>query len=700
MGDGNLGPPRSGAASSHPVPKFVTCLAYCRSVLSAGRPESDVAASGDVSAVAACSADDLWARRAMWVSAGSAVVPIMAAVIRAIAEGWLPLSDNGYFTIRSRDVLTGHHPLIGAWSSGSPTVGTSVNNLGPLQLDLLSPFTKLSPGAGTAIAVGLTHVLAIVGIALVVRRLAGPLMTSVAMLVCTALGWLMGSAALVEPRQHTYLAFVLLCFFALAWALMDGRPWALPWTAFVGSLIVQTQLAFGLVTCLVAVVAVVSFALVSLRARGSGDKAWIDYRHRTGRYLVISSAVLIVVWLQPLIEQLFGDGNMLKVLTAPGSGDKPTSGAAMRMVASILTTPKQWVRPAFGAYAPNEDMTSLPFSLLGLGVLALVLVAAYVTATRRSDRTARVGVTTASLTVVAAIVAAHTIPIGEFGFTSDNARWLWPLTAFVAIVVLGLLAHELERCVRLSRVAGAGRNASLAVASVVGSFAIIMSVANLPASPTYVDFTLLPDRLATAKELTGQLDADEIPELVLFDRGGAYFGDPYTYVILLRLQEIDVEFTFDTPDGDTTNVDRFGDSRLDGGRAEFRLRFAFGVVAEQEQPGETRVAYVSGLDDDEQGEFGALRSAFADALRSGALVVDLDTARSATDINLTPVEAALAGDDVDPGRLSIALGQLHNEDLLTGVETIDGDLDRFVEFGKRDQFDTIALFLAPIDGPS
>ena len=57
----------------------------------------------------------------------------------------MPVGDAAYFTVRSADVLTAHHPLLGAWSSGSSVVGVPVNNLGPLQLDVLAPFTKLSP---------------------------------------------------------------------------------------------------------------------------------------------------------------------------------------------------------------------------------------------------------------------------------------------------------------------------------------------------------------------------------------------------------------------------------------------------------------------------------------------------------------------------------------------------------------------------
>ena len=84
-----------------------------------------------------------------WVALAVALTPFAVAVVRAGLRHWMPVGDAAYFTVRSRDVLTAHHPLLGAWSSGSSVVGVPVNNLGPLQLDLLAPFTRVAPYLGT-----------------------------------------------------------------------------------------------------------------------------------------------------------------------------------------------------------------------------------------------------------------------------------------------------------------------------------------------------------------------------------------------------------------------------------------------------------------------------------------------------------------------------------------------------------------------
>nr|MDQ3311809.1 hypothetical protein [Actinomycetota bacterium] len=132
----------------------------------------------------------------------AAIAPIVVTVVRAATNGWMPLYDAGYFAVRSRDVLTDHHPLLGAWSMGSRTVGATLNNLGPMQLDLLAPFTKIWPYWGTALGVGLVNIAAVVGVWFAARRLLGRIGVVGAMLATVCLYAAMGSWNLIEARQQ------------------------------------------------------------------------------------------------------------------------------------------------------------------------------------------------------------------------------------------------------------------------------------------------------------------------------------------------------------------------------------------------------------------------------------------------------------------------------------------------------------------
>ena len=187
---------------------------------------------------------DVWIGRFVWLSLAIGCLPILSAVYHGLVDHWYPIGDNGYFVIRARDVLTRHHPLLGAWSSGSNSLAESVNNLGPLQLDLLAPFAKAGVAAGTVIGVGAVQLVSVVGIWATLRRLTNAAVVIVAMVMVTTIGWSMGTGLLLETRQHPYLVLPFLCLLVLVWAVASGALWALPWAAFVASLVVQTHLSY------------------------------------------------------------------------------------------------------------------------------------------------------------------------------------------------------------------------------------------------------------------------------------------------------------------------------------------------------------------------------------------------------------------------------------------------------------------------
>ena len=71
-----------------------------------------------------------------------ALLPVVVAPVRALARGWVAVGDNGLLLLRAQDVLTADHPLLGTWTSASLGAGESINNPGPLWLDVLAPFVK------------------------------------------------------------------------------------------------------------------------------------------------------------------------------------------------------------------------------------------------------------------------------------------------------------------------------------------------------------------------------------------------------------------------------------------------------------------------------------------------------------------------------------------------------------------------------
>ena len=509
----------------------------------------------------------------VWAALAATALPVVTAVARALRQGWLPMGDNAYFTVRSRDVLGPHHPLLGAWSSGSRSLGGSVNNLGPLQLDLLAPFTKVGWAAGTAVGAGALALVSIVGIGLVARRLLPPAGVLLALLATALVAWTMGSQMFLETRQHHALVLPFLLYLVLVWGLAAGDRWLLPWAVAVGSLLVQTHLSYLVLASLLGVWGLVA---LGLRQRRDGSTRALA---RPG---LTALGVAALLWAQPLVDQVTGRGNLTDLLRS-GSGDEgsaPGPAGAVRIVGRVLAWPSRWGRAGFVEYAPG-GAGGTAWAVVGIIAVGGVLGVAAWRSRARGDTTATAAVATAAAAVAAGLVGAAVTPAGSLGPVVGNYRWLWPLAAFVALAVaLGL--------------GGAGLGGRRLGALVVGVALVVVTVADLPAhhglEVTRVDRRLRP----VAADLVHQLEDADLRGPVQLDRSRAAFGEPYSYVVLAALQDEDVAFTFDEDDPATElDVLRFGDGRADEGRARERLVLVTGPAARDLPPGARRVALAS-----------------------------------------------------------------------------------------------------------
>ena len=173
-----------------------------------------------------------------------------------------------------------------------------------------------------------------------------------------------------------------------------------------------------------------------------------------GGPVLISLLVLLVLWAQPLMEQLFGEGqgNLARIATSTG-GDEPTIGAtnAVRIAGGVLAVPPWWSRGSFVDAVPytpySADGVTLDpvglrgtgVALLGLVVLAGLLGVAAWWSVRRRDRTSTVVAVVAAVAVVLALGSLTIMPIGPLGLTPHQMRWLWSIGAFcvLALVVAG-----------------------------------------------------------------------------------------------------------------------------------------------------------------------------------------------------------------------------------------------------------------------
>jgi hypothetical protein len=532
-----------------------------------------------------------------------AVVPIVVATVRALARGWVAIGDNGLLLLRTQDVATANHPLLGTWTSASLSAGRSINNPGPLWFDALAPFVNVAgPSVGFAVGVMVANVAAVVLAAWAARRVGGELAMVLVTALSAGLAWSMGSELLFDAWQPHAMLLPFWTLLILLWALAAGHVSMLPWILGVASLLVQTHLAFAYVVAIIGVAAIVAGVLVARRDHRRG----VVVRWR--RPLVASAIVVVLAWVQPVIDQLAGEGNLGALLrSGGGSGDGRHLGLriGIRLVGSVVALPPWWTRPGFsdtirptgvitgdGPLELSEgNVARLAVALLGLALVAAVLVTIVVVGWRRRDR---VVVTLGALTgtaVGACVVSLALTPLPAIGLSPHQMRWLWPVSALVLLTPAVAVGRLARRAVEPVIAIGAVATVVLAVLTLPTSAA--------PQGPTQ-DVRYGPSIAA----LVDQVEDYDPGQRVLFDTSSLRFGEPYSGPVLAALGRAGVGFA--VPDEIT--VRQVGERRRVDGQEQRTLRIVEGLDARTPPPGTNRIAFVSGITPSEEAELDELRA--------------------------------------------------------------------------------------------
>ena len=558
-------------------------------------------------------------RLSQQLPAALAVTPLVVAAVRAIGGGWYPIGDNAFFTLRARDVLTSHHPLLGTWTSASLTVGTRINNPGPLLFDVLALPAKVDVAAGTVIGVVALHIASVLLAIHWARRVADATGAWAVAAAFLALEWAMGSEILVEPWQPHSLLLPFLCFLVLVWALVAGQAGALPWAAGMASLVVQTHLSYALLVPGLSVLGVVILVGSSWRTTG-----WTRTWSRLRRPWLVTLAVLAVAWLQPGIDQVAGEGNLATVVTH-GAGGAKVAGPrfAARVVTSVGAVPGGWGPGGFEGLdvylrpGPTGDQQhaypGLASERTGLawGILAVIGlgVAAELTR-RRGDRAWGSALVVAGAALVLVFASVALLPVSTvLGVAAHQLRPVWPVVLFATAVTLASLDRALRSVERWVPIA-----------------AVVLLVVALPAHNPRTGPSADAWAIPIVRNLVAQLGPLDHAGLINVDLSVIRFAEPYSTPVLLDLQERGVEFVVNP-----VSAPQYGLSRAhhaDDPRVRTDLRVVDGEGALTPAPGWTRLAFVAGLDVREQAELDALNATLASGggLSSGAAARQRDLA--------------------------------------------------------------------------
>lgn len=362
----------------------------------------------------------------------AAALPLIAAALVEATHGWIPTGDNATILLRSRDVFSGHTPLVGQYSKAGWYLNETAYSPGPTLFWLLAIPAQAIRWFPSAPLLWTTAVESVVIVASVVLadRLGGRLLG-----VLTAVGFLTLELSL-GPRVLSNLwnadspiaPLVLLVF--LAWAILDGRYRLLPWLALVASFEVQADASFGFVTITMGAVAVIAVAVASWQLRRAGKAA----RRARGLGLPTLAAtafVIVACWLPPVVQQLTNSPGNLGILWRASRAVPRHGGPGFGLTILGRSVAGWWaLRWVDVPFFPDGRASAVPAFIGAVTLLGFVILLAVALRRRQHQLGNGLGATLAmAIGLVAAATLAPTDPIGR------ESTWLLAWSPAVGMVV-------------------------------------------------------------------------------------------------------------------------------------------------------------------------------------------------------------------------------------------------------------------------
>jgi hypothetical protein len=366
------------------------------------------------------------------VAIGVSVLPLAVSAIALVVKvgsDYAAGSDIALTELRTLDV--GRHPVL-----LGPYARDGWNHPGPALFYALALPYRLAGSHSVGLAVGalLINAVAITGIALVARRVAGLPCMLVTLVGCAVLVRSLGPVFLRNP-WNPYIAvlpFGLLVY--LTWAMTCGEAWALPIGVGVASFCVQTHVGYAPLAAPLLVWGAASLVVRAVRARRDAD----DERKRRNRALirasVVAVAVLIVMWLPVIIQQFVDSpGNLTELVRyfRHPNGATHSFAQGYRVVGGQFELTPQWLTGHLDVIPFSGEpylLYSAPLPLL-LIPLAIALLAFW---RWRYSKAKRLG----AVLLVALIVGLFSVARIVGPAYAYRLQWTWFLGTLAFIMVL------------------------------------------------------------------------------------------------------------------------------------------------------------------------------------------------------------------------------------------------------------------------
>ena len=230
--------------------------------------------------------------------------PLIVELIRAITLGWFPTFDIGFLQLRAFDVGTSRTPLVGMPSTISLATGETTFHPGPLASWLSAiPVRALSftPQVLLLTTVLINLVWLFLAAWMVARKISH---VGVAVVAGSIALVGLGPEILHDPwNPHAAVLPLAIALLAMVFVLGGDRRWSVI-AIIAGSFAAQSHLSFTAASAVAIVVGLVG----------------VTRRPRSMRETVTAWSAFALCWMGPVIDQLFGGGNLLRLLSAGGEG--------------------------------------------------------------------------------------------------------------------------------------------------------------------------------------------------------------------------------------------------------------------------------------------------------------------------------------------------------------------------------------------
>ena len=404
-------------------------------------PDLTESSEGVDAPIEAASTFSLWCERLAYA--------LLAAVVatfawKAATLDWKAAGDLSVIRLRALDVGTSNTPLVGPYSR------FQWNHPGPSLSFAFAPWARLFGNSGVGILIGafVANLAAMFGAAWVARR-SSKVLFFLTSIVLAAFVLLAQSGELFNPWNPFVVVLPLFAALIAAWATFRGDRVAAVVLVIAASFAIQGHIGAAPLGVLALLIGGGGLLYAIVRSQGEERRDFVTTS-------LIAVGVMFVCWIPPLLDQLFGTGNLGRLVEFQFTDTQPSAGLrfALDQVTRLLTFP------------PGREVGFL--GVVGNGPvvpwMAIVLLAATVVAWKKGWRDRLQLALVAWLSVAATGLAISGIKGIPFQYVF---RWSWAMVLVVWIACAWVGVSLLLELAPVRRWFTAG--ASLVLAGLLGA---------------------------------------------------------------------------------------------------------------------------------------------------------------------------------------------------------------------------------------